>query len=209
MILWLAEASGVDKTLVRKASKLAGKGIPKMKQAAVIRSIISWELIETHLEQLASLPSAPHPEQIAESSIAPTQPISTAPATTTAEVLVEARIGQDRFRANLERAWDAACAVTGCRISEILRASHIKPWEVATDSERLDPENGLLLSAHLDALFDSGLISFANDGRMILSDQIGNRDRLNFRLPQSLRAKPSVSQARFLSYHRRHIFKRS
>ena len=125
---------------------------------------------------------------------------------TTTEALIDARIGQGQFRAALEREWNGACAVTGCGISQVLRASHIKPWEASSDAERLDFENGLLLSAHIDALFDKGLISFANDGKMLLSDQISIKDKTYFRLPKSLRVKPSKRRMRFLEYHREHRF---
>lgn len=125
---------------------------------------------------------------------------------TTAQALVDARLGQGAFRGSLEAKWNGACAVTGCAISGILRASHIKPWAASTDSERLDPENGLLLVAHIDGLFDKGLLSFEKDGRMLLSKQISPRDRQYLRLPKSLRERPSKQQCRFLEYHREKIF---
>ena len=64
------------------------------------------------------------------------------------------------------------CAVTGCAISVVLRSSHIKPWADSTNSERLNPANGLLLAAHIDALFDGGLISFENNGTMLASGRV-------------------------------------
>jgi predicted restriction endonuclease len=145
-------------------------------------------------------------QQIADLFSSEASAIKSGPPPTTTEALVDARLGQGQFRAALEREWNGACAVTGCRISEILRASHIKPWETSNDSERLDSENGLLLSAHIDALFDKGLVSFANDGKMLLSDQISIKDRMYFRLPKSLRLKPSKRRIKFLEYHREHRF---
>ena len=62
--------------------------------------------------------------------------------------------------------------MTRVRVRELLRASHIKPWSEATNAERLDPYNGLLLAAHVDALFDKNLISFADDGSLIRSPRI-------------------------------------
>jgi putative restriction endonuclease len=57
--------------------------------------------------------------------------------------------------------WGGRCPITGLEQPELLRASHIKPWaDCATDAERLDVFNGLLLGAHIDAAFDSALISF-------------------------------------------------
>jgi len=127
---------------------------------------------------------------------------------TTTEALIDARLGQGRFRVALEREWNGSCAVTGCAILQMLRASHIKPWEASTDAERLDSNNGLLLSAHIDALFDEGLISFADDGKMLLSDQISIKDKLYFRLPGKLRKKLNKQQKKFLAYHRDSVFEK-
>ena len=63
--------------------------------------------------------------------------------------------------------WRGRCAVTGIEIPELLRASHIKPWRACTDTERLDIHNGLLLAAHLDALFDAHLVTFGEQGEAI------------------------------------------
>ncbi|MCK6525080.1 HNH endonuclease, partial [Myxococcota bacterium] len=61
----------------------------------------------------------------------------------------------------------------------LLRASHIKPWaECTTDAERLDPENGLLLAAHLDAAFDAFLVSFDREGRIVFSEGLAEGDRV-------------------------------
>jgi hypothetical protein len=78
------------------------------------------------------------------------------------EVLVNARIGQGRFRSDLVTAWGKGekCALTEIAIPEMLIASHIKPWRESSNSERLDPMNGLLLAAHVDKLFDRFLLSF-------------------------------------------------
>ena len=62
--------------------------------------------------------------------------------------------------------------MTGCNLEEILIASHIVPWKDCTDEERLDVDNGLLLSPNYDALFDKHLISFDEDGKLIGSNTI-------------------------------------
>ncbi|UTW12811.1 HNH endonuclease [Marinobacterium rhizophilum] len=85
--------------------------------------------------------------------------------------LQKARLGQGAFRAKLEAKW-SGCCVTGCKIREVLRASHIKPWKDCTNEERLDGDNGLLLVANLDALFDRGLISFSSDGALVRAPKI-------------------------------------
>jgi putative restriction endonuclease len=100
------------------------------------------------------------------------------PRTTEAERLVIQRVGQDVFREALLSYWEGRCAVTGVAEPRLLRASHIKPWaRCASDAERLDVYNGLLLAAHLDAAFDGGLISFADDGAILFSPQFTMEDR--------------------------------
>ena len=92
------------------------------------------------------------------------------PRTTEAERLVVQRVGQGIFRRGLFEYWDGRCAITGLDVPELLRASHVKPWaDCASDAERLDVFNGILLAAHLDAAFDAGLVAVTQDGRVLVS----------------------------------------
>jgi putative restriction endonuclease len=126
---------------------------------------------------------------------------------TTRAALIDARLGQGAFRKALMRRYHNSCAVTGCTISEMLRASHIKPWGKSSNSERLNPNNGLLLIANIDALFDSGLISFTDDGKLLLSDRL-NGEKLDVMGNMGpLLIRPSLPQQRFLEYHRKNVFK--
>lgn len=133
---------------------------------------------------------------------------STAPAGTDLVALVKQRLGQQLYRSHLLTQWDNACAVTGLTDARLLRASHAKPWADATDAERLDPDNGLPLAVHLDALFDAGLISFSDAGAILLSPSLtaqamailGVTTDLHLRLPLS------PQQCHYLAYHRKHIF---
>lgn len=159
-------------------------GFSPLNDAAVIQS----------LQQIADQYRDEEPE--IESEVKPT----------TTEALIDARLGQGQFRAALEREWNGACAVTGCDILQVLRASHIKPWGVSTDAERLNSNNGLLLAAHIDALFDKGLISFKPDGLMMVSKQVSLRNRMNLRLSGKLRKRLNRQQKKFLGYHRDHVF---
>ncbi|MBU3615442.1 HNH endonuclease [Polynucleobacter sp. Latsch14-2] len=86
--------------------------------------------------------------------------------------IIQSRIGQGLYRKNMLELWGGKCALTGCDIPEVLIASHAKPWKLSTNQERLDKYNGLLLAAHVDALFDTGLISFGDDGALIKSPQL-------------------------------------
>lgn len=96
---------------------------------------------------------------------------------TEVERLVRQRVGQNKFRDAMLDYWGGACAVTGVAIPAVLRASHAKPWaECATDAERLDVFNGFLLSANLDALFDRFLISFDEQGELIIAPALSGQD---------------------------------
>ena len=132
------------------------------------------------------------------------------PATTEAERLVVQRIGQNLFREALIDFWQGRCAVTGLDVVPLLRASHIKPWaSCASDEERLDVFNGLLLAPHLDALFDGGWISFADDGRMLVSDLLleAARSRLGLANWTGL-ARVSKAHQPYLEHHRFSVFRR-
>jgi hypothetical protein len=119
-----------------------------------------------------------------------------------------ARIGQGIFRDALKRKWDGGCAVTGLTCAEILRASHVKSWSSSNSRERLDPDNGLLLAAHLDALFDKGLISFDDAGKMLLSSRLQSEERVYFGLPLPLRRTPDTALRAYLAHHRDKQFSR-
>lgn len=82
--------------------------------------------------------------------------------------LVQARKGQGLFRDSV-RAVERACRITKVERLEHLIASHIQPWRDSSNEERLDGENGLLLTPTVDHLFDKGFISFENSGRLIVS----------------------------------------
>jgi HNH endonuclease len=123
--------------------------------------------------------------------------------------LIKARLGQGKFRSDLDTIWQNTCAVTGCGIREVLRASHIKPWnQCSNKQERLTSDNGLLLAAHIDALFDEGLVSFDNLGSLLTSNKITKAecDRLGL-AGGKLRKRPTPGQQRFLTFHREHLFK--
>lgn len=86
--------------------------------------------------------------------------------------IVRQRVGQGYFRAALIDYW-GRCPLTGVTEREMLRASHIVSWaDCASDAERLDVFNGLLLSAHWDAAFDVGLVSFADDGSVLVKPEL-------------------------------------
>lgn len=123
------------------------------------------------------------------------------------DAIAKSRIGQGRFREELERMW-GGCAVTGCTLLVALRASHIKPWRASDNRERLDPHNGLLLVANLDALFDAGVISFDDAGSMLIDPEVEESDRELLGVHPSMRLRRVYPQSQpYLADHRlRHGF---
>lgn len=86
--------------------------------------------------------------------------------TTERDALTKARLGQGLFRLRVAEQ-EPICRVTGLARQEFLIASHIKPWRDCDNQERLDGANGLLLSPHIDKLFDRHWISFDSNGQLI------------------------------------------
>jgi hypothetical protein len=129
-------------------------------------------------------------------------------AETEKEQLVKARRGQGRFRENLQRV-EKTCRVSGVADQQFLIASHIKPWRVATNAERLDGENGLLLTPNLDRLFDRGFISFEDDGTLLLSPVADKTCLRQLGVPVDETTNVGVftaKQREYLSFHRRNVF---
>jgi putative restriction endonuclease len=133
------------------------------------------------------------------------------PTTTEAERMVVQRIGQDVFRDALIEYWTGACAVTGIDLKPALRASHMKPWsECESDADRLNVFNGLLLVANLDALFDRGLISFENSGRILISSHVSVQCQDQLHLTSSMRVRwLSGQHLPYLTWHREHLFEKA
>jgi hypothetical protein len=125
--------------------------------------------------------------------------------TTTKQRLVNARLGQGGFRQALLDDWSGKCVLTKLDVEQALRASHIKAWRDATDQERLDPSNGLLLAATLDALFDKHLISLDDQGYVLVSSSLNPEVLDKIGLPEGVRVKLSTANRMYLSSHRQHL----
>lgn len=115
------------------------------------------------------------------------------------------RIGQGDFRNRLLKYWKG-CSVTRLSNYEILKASHIKPWSLSTDVERLDVFNGLLLIPNLDCLFDKGLISFDNNGYIIISTLLSPDDISILGLNSNMSFTIKEEHKKYLEFHRKNIF---
>lgn len=117
--------------------------------------------------------------------------------------LVNARRGQGLFKTRV-RAMERSCRVTGLDRAQHLIASHIKPWKDSTDSEKLDGANGLLLSPHVDHLFDKGYISFSNIGELIVSSALRMRVLDAWHIDVDVNVGEfTPKQQEYLAHHRR------
>lgn len=126
-------------------------------------------------------------------------------ASTVGSALVAVRKKQTLFRNRLI-SLEKGCRITGVRDLRFLRASHIKPWSACeTGTERTDGNNGLLLSAQADHLFDQGWISFSDNGELIRSDalpvEIIERVGLNLEVGRSCGGVRD-EQRKYLEFHR-------
>lgn len=130
------------------------------------------------------------------------------PKNTEAERLVVQRVGQDLFRQGLLDLWEGRCAVTGLAVPELLRASHIKPWADAADTERLDVYNGFLLAPQLDAAFDRGFMTVSDDGTIVVSSLLDGAARTTLGVDAPLRVRNLRDEHRaYLPWHRGNVFR--
>ncbi|MEJ7591179.1 MAG: HNH endonuclease [Planctomycetaceae bacterium] len=155
------------------------------------------------------------PEQLltasADPEVAKRIPADHAPGLTETEraYIQKARLGQGQFRDLLLDAYGSTCPIVGIANTDLLIASHIKPWTVCTNHERLDPNNGILLSALFDRLFDRGLITFNNDGTICPSPCLSPNDRAKCHLDQTAHLELSPESQRYMEYHRGCVYKRT
>ena len=92
----------------------------------------------------------------------------------------------------------------------LLIASHIKPWAVSDDKEKIDPKNGFMLTPLYDKLFDKGYMTFTNDKHMILSNWISKNtyDKLGVVDNKYIQMLPlDEKRIEYLEYHRTSVFK--
>ena len=121
---------------------------------------------------------------------------------------VKVRRTQSKFRSNTIPVNKSNCLFTGLTDLRLLIASHIKPWASSDDKEKVDGENGLLLSPHYDALFDKHLISFDSSGKLLVSNRLDNDvfKAWNINIDQNKVYQLTTKQQIYMNYHRE-VFK--
>ncbi len=123
------------------------------------------------------------------------------------EALIRARVGQGLFKERVRRI-ETRCRVTGVDNPVHLIASHCKPWRDASNDERLNGENGLLLTPSIDHLFDRGFIGFENNGKLIISP-VAHRpslERMGIEITKVINVGSfTLGQKVFLEFHRESV----
>lgn len=125
------------------------------------------------------------------------------------ETLIQARIGQGKYRKNLIEDCQY-CPITLVNDERLLIASHIKPWSVSNDKEKIDCKNGFALTPTFDKLFDNGFITFRDDKKMLVSPWISpmNQKRLCIYSEKDIpKLQLDEQRCRYLEYHRNNIYK--
>jgi hypothetical protein len=189
--------TAVPEPLALKLAELVGPDVLALARTEIVRDerttaagtdAVLWE--EHLLDELKNDPALPDTDR---------------------QAIVTARRGQGKFRERVQRI-ESFCRVTRVDREEHLRASHCKPWRDATNEERLDGENGLLLTPSIDHLFDRGFISFERDGRLLVSPVAHAPSLERMGVPTDKRLDVGAftdGQGRFLEYHRDSVFLRS
>lgn len=122
--------------------------------------------------------------------------------------IVKIRINQDVYRKKLLTKYKKCC-IDKCGVgnTDLLIASHLKPWADSDSYEKLDENNGLLLCPNHDKLVDSGLISFREDGSVIISEKLSKEDQIFMNISESMKVQVNEDNRSYIEYHRKNIFK--
>jgi putative restriction endonuclease len=132
----------------------------------------------------------------------------------TRSATVQVRVNQARFRKAVLAGYNSTCCISGLRHQKLVVASHIVPWSIDQEN-RLNPRNGLCLSALHDRAFDQGLITISDEGKVLLSkslremkgnsvftDQLLSCENVSIQKPQRFAPVPA-----FLQWHRENLYR--
>lgn len=121
------------------------------------------------------------------------------------QALTKIRINQSVFRELLLKRYSSCCL---CNVNDknLLVASHIKPWAKSNGEEKLDVNNGLLLCPNHDRLFDKGYISFDNDGRILISNNLSYNNLIYMNIRENMKINITDEAKKYMKYHRENIF---
>lgn len=122
--------------------------------------------------------------------------------TTEKDSVVKSRVGQGYFRDLLIEKYSCKCVLCNITTRSMLYASHIKAWKDSSNTEKLDVENGLLLCAHHDGLFDKHLITFDASGNPLVSTTLSTSEQTSLNTGSIPSITMSADMAVYMANHR-------
>lgn len=178
-------------------------GLAQLMDRSVV-DLVSGNVVSDYLEHPRTLQNLQAWEDVVQAELESDKSI----AETTRSTLVLSRRGQGKYRSDLLKI-EPLCRITRVDREAHLVASHTKPWRDASNDERLDPENGFMLTPNVDHLFDRGFITFDRSGDLIVSP-VAHKESIQ-RLGISVAGKTNVGhfssgQKTYLDWHRDYIF---
>jgi len=157
--------------------------------------------LKDHNSKFSKQPSATNDKQELQEEFKEIQHVENLPITQTEkERLIKARIGQGKFKKLLINR-ECKCALCGVTDPRVLIASHIKQWSASVSVERLDVNNGLLLCPNHDALFDKNLISFDKQGKIVISQTLGEIEKKFLNVNDGMRVRLNDKQFGYMKDH--------
>ena len=118
-------------------------------------------------------------------------------------ILSKARVGHGKYREELLSLWDSTCPITAINEPSLLIASHIVPWQLSDSFDKVNKYNGLLLSPHIDKLFDRGFISFDDSGQILFHTKMSSSTAKNLGISTATRIDNlKAENLPFLKKHR-------
>lgn len=127
-------------------------------------------------------------------------------AATETEVLSRVRIYQNKYRKALLGLLKK-CPITGISDKRLLVASHIKPWCLSSNEERLDVFNGFILSPLYDKLFDQGLITFTPEKKILYSSTLSEETLSIIKVENDYCEDiPVANREKYIAFHNEKVF---
>ncbi|MDO6706171.1 HNH endonuclease [Photobacterium sp. 1_MG-2023] len=118
------------------------------------------------------------------------------------QILSKVRKGQQQFRKDVLAFWNNTCPVTKIQVPELLNASHILPWYLSNAYEKVDKFNGFPFSPNVDKLFDKGLITFSDEGKLLIHPSLDSNLLKQFGIDSNVQIELKGSNASYLKRHR-------
>ena len=165
--------------------------------------LVAWYAEIKNLQAASALSLKSDIDELEECLVSETDPEKR----TEIETLIKARQGQGSFRQKLLKLYPI-CPLTDLDVQSLLIASHIKPWSVSNNNERLDLFNGLMLAPNIDRLFDKGLITFDTDGTIKISPTIDPENQKRLGISPDIKLKIRPKSKKYFEYHRNHVFQK-